>query len=113
VVATGRSDLPNQVNNCLAFPGIFRGALDVRASDINEPMKIAAAYAMSGLVGDKELKEDYVITSAMDLRVSMKVAAAVAKAAIDSGVARAEVKPEDVEERTRRFVYEGQLVGTA
>lgn len=113
VVATGRSDLPNQVNNCLAFPGIFRGALDVRASDINEPMKIAAAHAMSGLVGDKELKEDYVITSAMDLRVSMKVAAAVAKAAIDSGVARAEVKPEDVEERTRRFVYEGQLVGTA
>jgi len=113
IVATGRSDLPNQINNCLAFPGIFRGALDVRASDINEPMKIAAAYAMSALVSDRELKEDYIIPSAMDLRVSMKVAAAVAGAAIDSGVARVEAKPEEIEERTRRFVYEGYPIETA
>ncbi len=113
IVATGRSDLPNQVNNCLAFPGIFRGALDVRARDINEPMKIAAAYAMCGLVEEKELTEDYIITSAMDLRVAMKVAGAVAKAAIDSGVARLEVEPDEVEERTRRFVYEGQAIGAA
>jgi len=113
VVATGRSDFANQINNCLAFPGIFRGALDVRASEINEPMKIAAAYAMSALVADKEIREDYIIPSAMDLRVSMKVAAAVARAAIDSGVARVEVKPEDIEERTRRFVYEGHPIETA
>jgi len=113
VIATGRSDLPNQVNNCLAFPGIFRGALDVRATDINEAMKIAAAHAMSAMVAAKELKEDYVIPSAMDLRVAMKVAAAVARAAIDSGIARAQVTPEEIEERTRRFVYEGQPIETA
>lgn len=108
IVATGRSDLPNQINNCLAFPGIFRGALDVRATDINEPMKIAAAYAMSKMVGPKELKEDYIIPSAMDLQVPMKVASAVAKAAIESGVARVSKAPEIVEERTRRYIYEGQ-----
>ena len=88
VVATGRSDFPNQVNNVLAFPGIFRGALDVRASDINGRMKIAAAYALAGLVSDEELNPDYVLPAAFDPRVGPAVAKAVAQAAIDSGVAR-------------------------
>ena len=88
VVSTGRSDFPNQVNNVLAFPGIFRGALDVRASDINDAMKVAAAYALAGLVSDEELNADYIIPAAFDPRVKDAVAKAVAKAAIDSGVAR-------------------------
>ena len=88
VVSTGRSDFPNQVNNVLAFPGIFRGALDVRASDINDEMKIAAAYALAGLVSDSELNEDYILPAAFDSRVRDAVAAAVAKAARKSGVAR-------------------------
>ncbi|MCR5485291.1 MAG: NAD-dependent malic enzyme [Clostridiales bacterium] len=88
VVGTGRSDFPNQINNVLAFPGIFRGALDVRASDINEEMKIAAAYALASLVSDEELSPDYIIPKAFDERVGPTVAAAVAKAARDSGVAR-------------------------
>lgn len=88
VVGTGRSDFPNQINNVLAFPGVFRGALDVRASDINEEMKIAAAYALAGLVSDDELSPDYIIPKAFDERVGPTVAAAVAKAARDSGVAR-------------------------
>lgn len=88
VVGTGRSDFPNQVNNVLAFPGIFRGALDVRASDINEEMKIAAAKALADLVSDEELNPEYVIPKAFDPRVGGAVAAAVAQAARDSGVAR-------------------------
>ncbi len=88
VVGTGRSDFPNQVNNVLAFPGIFRGTLDVRASDINEEMKIAAAKALADLVSDEELSPDYVIPKAFDPRVGGAVAAAVAQAARDSGVAR-------------------------
>ena len=88
VVSTGRSDFPNQVNNVLAFPGIFRGALDVRASDINDKMKVAAAYALEGLVSDEELNADYIIPAAFDPRVKDAVAKAVAQAAIDSGVAR-------------------------
>ncbi|HBE80276.1 MAG TPA: NAD-dependent malic enzyme [Firmicutes bacterium] len=88
VVGTGRSDFANQINNVLAFPGIFRGALDVRASDINDQMKIAAAEAIASLVGDAELKADYVIPAPFDVRVSKAVAAAVAKAARQSGVAR-------------------------
>ncbi|MBQ8574638.1 MAG: NAD-dependent malic enzyme [Clostridia bacterium] len=88
VVGTGRSDFPNQVNNVLAFPGIFRGALDVRASDINEDMKIAAAKALADLVSDEELNPEYVIPKAFDPRVGGAVAAAVAQAAKDSGVAR-------------------------
>ena len=88
VVATGRSDFPNQVNNVLAFPGIFRGALDVLASDINDEMKIAAAYALAGLVSDEELNPDYVLPAAFDPRVGPAVAKAVAKAARDTGVAR-------------------------
>ncbi|MBP5207040.1 MAG: NADP-dependent malic enzyme [Clostridia bacterium] len=89
VVGTGRSDFPNQINNVLAFPGIFRGALDVRASDINEPMKLAAAKAIAGLVPEDELSADYVIPHAFDRRVGPAVAAAVAEAARRSGVARA------------------------
>ena len=88
VVATGRSDFPNQINNVLAFPGIFRGAFDVRASDINEAMKVAAAEALAGLISDEELNADYIIPAAFDPRVGRTVAAAVAQAARDSGVAR-------------------------
>lgn len=88
IVGTGRSDYPNQINNVLAFPGIFRGALDVRATDINEEMKLAAAYALSGIIPESELKEDYIIPKAFDPRVAPAVAKAVAKAAIESGVAR-------------------------
>ena len=87
IVSTGRSDYPNQINNVLAFPGIFRGAFDVRASDINEEMKVAAAEALAGLVGD-ELSEDYIIPAAFDPRVGPAVAKAVAEAARRSGVAR-------------------------
>ena len=88
VVSTGRSDYPNQINNVLAFPGIFRGAFDVRASDINEEMKIAAANALAGLISDEELNEDYIIPAAFDPRVGPAVAKAVAEAARKSGVAR-------------------------
>lgn len=88
VIATGRSDFPNQINNVLAFPGIFRGTFDVRASDINDEMKIAAAYALANLITDEELNPDYIIPQAFDPRVGKEVAAAVAQAARDSGVAR-------------------------
>ena len=88
VVSTGRSDYPNQINNVLVFPGIFRGALDARASDINDEMKLAAARAIAGLISDEELSEDYIIPAAFDPRVKTAVAEAVCKAAHDSGVAR-------------------------
>lgn len=88
VVGTGRSDFPNQVNNVLAFPGIFRGALDVRASDINDEMKIAAARAIASLVSDEELNADYILPAAFDSRLKDRVAEAVAEAARKSGVAR-------------------------
>lgn len=88
VVSTGRSDYPNQVNNVLCFPGIFRGALDVRASDINDAMKLAAASAIAGLVSDEELNADYILPKAFDPRVKDAVAKAVMQAARDSGVAR-------------------------
>ncbi|HOE56596.1 MAG TPA: malic enzyme-like NAD(P)-binding protein [Bacillota bacterium] len=88
IVGTGRSDYPNQVNNVLAFPGIFKGALEVRASSINEEMKLAAANALAGLIADDELNEDYIIPKAFDKRVAPAVSKAVAKAARDSGVAR-------------------------
>jgi malate dehydrogenase (oxaloacetate-decarboxylating) len=88
VVGTGRSDFPNQINNVLAFPGIFRGALDVRASDINDAMKIAAAKAIAGFVTDDKLAADYIIPSALDKSVAQAVAKAVAQAARDTGVAR-------------------------
>ncbi len=88
VVGTGRSDFPNQINNVLAFPGIFRGALDVRASDINDVMKLAAAEALAHLVGEDELRPEYILPYAFDERVAPAVAAAVAQAACESGVAR-------------------------
>ena len=105
VVATGRSDFPNQVNNLLAFPGIFRGALDVRATDINEEMKIAAAYAIASLISEDELNEEHVITNPFDERVAPTVAAAVARAAIESGVAkRTDITPKQVADHTRKLL---------
>ncbi|MCA0969828.1 NAD-dependent malic enzyme [Halobacillus litoralis] len=103
VIGTGRSDFPNQVNNVLAFPGIFRGALDVRATRINEKMKIAAAEAIASLVSEEELSDDYVIPAPFDSRVAPAVAASVAKAAMESGVARHHVDPEEVAEKTRQL----------
>lgn len=88
VISTGRSDYPNQINNVLAFPGVFRGAFDVRARDINDEMKLAAAYALANLISDEELSEDYIIPKAFDPRVGKAVAAAVAQAARDTNVAR-------------------------
>lgn len=88
VISTGRSDFPNQINNVLAFPGIFRGALDVRASDINDEMKVAAAHALASLISDNDLRADYIIPYAFDPRVKDAVAMAVAEAAKKSGVAR-------------------------
>ena len=88
VVGTGRSDYPNQINNVLAFPGVFRGALDVRASDINEDMKIAAAYALANLISDEELSSENIMPKPFDPRVRDAVATAVAEAARKSGVAR-------------------------
>ena len=88
VIATGRSDFPNQINNVLAFPGIFRGTFDVRAGDINDAMKIAASRALAGLIPDEELSADYIIPAAFDPRVGKAVAVAVAQAARESGVAR-------------------------
>lgn len=105
VVCTGRSDFPNQVNNVAAFPGIFRGALDVRASEINDEMKIAAAYAIAGVVSGEELNEDYVMPAAFDKRIAPAVAKAVAEAAIKTGVARrSDITPEMVEEHTKQLV---------
>lgn len=96
VVGTGRSDSPNQINNVLVFPGIFRGALAVRARHINEDMKVAAAYAIAGLISDDELNDEYVIPDAFDQRVAPAVAAAVAKAAMETGSARIQRDPEDI-----------------
>ena len=88
IVGTGRSDHPNQINNVLVFPGLFRGALDVRAREINEEMKLSASHALAGLVSSEELNADYILPKAFDKRVGPTVAAAVAQAARDSGVAR-------------------------
>lgn len=103
VIGTGRSDFPNQVNNVLAFPGIFRGALDVRATQINEEMKVAAVEAIAGLVSDEELNADYVIPAPFDARVAPAVAAGVAKAAMETGVARIKVDPQEVAEKTKQL----------
>jgi len=100
VIGTGRSDYPNQVNNVLAFPGIFRGALDVRATHINEKMKQAAVSAIAELIAEEELTAQYVIPGPFDARVAPQVAAAVAKAAMETGVARIKVDPEEIRERT-------------
>ena len=104
VIATGRSDFPNQINNVLAFPGIFRGALDARAKAINEDMKLAAVYAISDIITDEELNADYIIPGPFDERVAPAVAAKVAQAAESSGVARVEVSPEEIRARTAKLV---------
>ncbi|WP_075982550.1 NAD(P)-dependent malic enzyme [Bacillus massilinigeriensis] len=103
VVGTGRSDFPNQVNNVLAFPGIFRGALDVRATHINEEMKMAAVEAIASLVSEEELNADYVIPGPFDPRVAPEVAAAVAAAAMETGVARIKLEPEEIKKRTKEL----------
>ncbi|MGF3104002.1 NAD(P)-dependent malic enzyme [Rossellomorea sp. DUT-2] len=108
VVGTGRSDFPNQVNNVLAFPGIFRGALDVRATHINEKMKQAAVEAIAALIGEDELNEDYVIPAPFDKRVAPAVAAAVAKSAMETGVARLKVDPEDIRKKTEDLAVIGK-----
>ncbi|MFQ5401152.1 MAG: NADP-dependent malic enzyme [Anaerolineae bacterium] len=106
IVATGRSDLPNQVNNSLAFPGIFRGALDARVRNITDEMKIAAAQAIANLVSDKDLRHDRIIPSGTDFSVAPAVAEAVARCAVETGKARAKVDPKAVATKVRRFVYE-------
>ncbi|QDX92763.1 NAD-dependent malic enzyme [Brevibacillus laterosporus] len=103
VVGTGRSDFPNQVNNVLAFPGIFRGALDTRSTSINEEMKLAAVYAIADLIEDGQLNADFVIPAPFDPRVAPNVAAAVAKAAMDSGVARLIVDLEEIKTKTEKL----------
>ena len=108
VVATGRSDFPNQVNNCLAFPGIFRGALDIRARSINDAMNIAAAHAIAGLVGDR-LSPGYILPGAMDFRVPPVVAEAVARAAMETGSARIHLEPDRIARHTREFIYDERL----
>lgn len=100
VVGTGRSDSPNQVNNVLVFPGLFRGAIDVRARKINEAMKRAAVHAIAELIPESELREDYIIPGVFDPNVAPAVAAAVATAAMDTGVARVSVDPEEIRQRT-------------
>jgi len=109
VVATGRSDYPNQVNNSLAFPGLFRGALDVRARVINDAMKLAAAERLAALVTEQELAEGQIIPQAMNYDVAPALAAAVAQAAMDSGVARLRVDPQLVAQHCHDFIYEGLL----
>ncbi|MEM1502385.1 malic enzyme-like NAD(P)-binding protein [Domibacillus sp. 8LH] len=108
VIGTGRSDFPNQVNNVLAFPGIFRGALDVRATHINEKMKQAAVEAIASLVAEEDLHADYVIPGPFDPRVAPAVAAAVAKAGMETGVARRKVEPEDVRQKTMQLSLIGK-----
>jgi malate dehydrogenase (oxaloacetate-decarboxylating) len=108
-VATGRSDYPNQVNNSLAFPGVFRGALDVKARTIDEAMKIAAAQAIAELVDASELSPDFLIPDSLDLRVAPRVAAAVAAAAVAGNLARNPIDAREVELRCRDLVYEGTI----
>lgn len=108
VVGTGRSDFPNQVNNVLAFPGIFRGALDVRATHINEKMKQAAVEAIADLISESELNADYVIPGPFDKRVAPAVAAAVAKTAMETGVARLKVDPEEIRKKTEELAVIGK-----
>ncbi|MFV1957484.1 MAG: malic enzyme-like NAD(P)-binding protein, partial [bacterium] len=107
--ATGRSDFRNQVNNSMAFPGIFRGALDVRARNINDEMKIAAAEAIAGYIDDGKLEPNYIIPSTMDYRVPPLVAAAVARSAMETGEAKIQVSPDEVAAKTLEYLYEGNL----
>ncbi|MBO0992324.1 NAD(P)-dependent malic enzyme [Bacillus sp. SD088] len=108
VIGTGRSDFPNQVNNVLAFPGIFRGALDVRATHINEEMKQAAVQAIANLISDEKRSTDYIIPDPFDPCVAPNVAAAVAEAAMETGVARIKVNPDDVREKTKQLAIIGK-----
>ncbi|MBI5444618.1 MAG: NADP-dependent malic enzyme, partial [Deltaproteobacteria bacterium] len=110
IVATGRSDFPNQVNNSLAFPGIFRGALDVRARRIDEGMKLAAAHAIADSVRAEELGAEKIVPAAMDFSVPPRVAEAVARAAQASGVARIPMDPEEVSRRLTEYIYEERFV---
>lgn len=110
VVATGRSDFPNQVNNCLGFPGIFRGALDVMATTINDAMKLAAAHALARAVPEAALGAEFIIPEAMNLHVPPLVAEAVARAALETGVARKKVDPELIRRRTHQYVLEGGVL---
>jgi malate dehydrogenase (oxaloacetate-decarboxylating) len=107
VAGTGRSDAPNQVNNSSVFPGLFRGALDVRARQINEEMKLAAAYAIANIIPENELREDYVVPDVFNPMVAPAVAAAVARAAMETGVARVKVDPEEVRAKTAARVKLG------
>ncbi|MCM0760424.1 NADP-dependent malic enzyme [Sporomusa sphaeroides DSM 2875] len=107
VAGTGRSDAPNQVNNSSVFPGLFRGALDVRARQINEEMKLAAAYAIANIIPENELREDYVVPDVFNPMVAPAVAAAVARAAMETGVARIKVDPEEVRAKTAARVKLG------
>jgi malate dehydrogenase (oxaloacetate-decarboxylating) len=106
IIATGRSDLPNQVNNSLAFPGIFRGALDTRVRNITDEMKIAAGKAIANLVNDQQLRRDWIIPKGTDFAVAPAVAEAVAQTAIDTGEARRKVDPAAIAARVRHHVYE-------
>ncbi|MGM7723711.1 NAD(P)-dependent malic enzyme [Metabacillus sp. Hm71] len=106
VVGTGRSDFPNQVNNVLAFPGIFRGALDVQAREINEEMKLAAVYGIAGLIAEEDLHPDYVIPNPFDPRVAANVAASVAYAAMETGVAQKHVNVEEIKKRLENLAVE-------
>jgi malate dehydrogenase (oxaloacetate-decarboxylating) len=108
-VATGRSDFPNQINNSLAFPGVFRGALDVRARTISDDMKIAAAHAIADLVLPDRLSPEFLIPDSLDLRVAPRVAAAVARSAQAHGLARVNIDPAEIEMRCRDLVYEGTI----
>ncbi|SMC95853.1 NAD(P)-dependent malic enzyme [Sporomusa malonica] len=108
VAGTGRSDAPNQVNNVTVFPGVFRGAIDVRARQINEEMKIAAAYAIADLVPQAELRDDFVVPDAFDPRVAPAVAAAVARVAMQTGVARIQVDPEEIRAKTAARIKLGR-----
>jgi malate dehydrogenase (oxaloacetate-decarboxylating) len=109
IVATGRSDFPNQVNNSLVFPGVFRGALDVRARTITFEMEQAAAQALADVIPEANLRPDYIIPDAFDFRVPPAVAAAVAKSSMEMGVARVQRDPESIARETRAFLYEGEL----
>jgi malate dehydrogenase (oxaloacetate-decarboxylating) len=109
VVATGRSDFPNQVNNSMVFPGVFRGALDIRARNINVQMKIAASEAIASFVGAKDLKPDYIIPHALNFKVPPQVAAAVARVGMETGEARIQVSPEEVAAQTLEYLYEGHM----
>ncbi|KRF43840.1 NADP-dependent malic enzyme [Paenibacillus sp. Soil787] len=112
IIGTGRSDFPNQINNVLAFPGIFRGVLDVRAREINEAMKLAAVYAIAGLVPADKLNRDYVIPHPFEPMIAPNVAAAVAQAAMDTGCARLYINAEEVKDRTKKRIRKNDAVGS-